>query len=48
MLEALIAGEADPERLAEHAHGRLREKHAALVEALEVRFGPPRALRDGH
>ena len=34
MLEALIAGETDPEVLAELAHGTLRTKHGALVEAL--------------
>jgi transposase len=38
MLEALIAGERDPEILAEMAKGRLRVKHAALVEALTGRF----------
>jgi transposase len=38
MLEALIAGERDPEVLAGLARGRLRLKHAALVEALTGRF----------
>jgi transposase len=38
MLEALIAGERDPELLAGLARGRLRLKHAALVEALTGRF----------
>jgi len=38
MLEALIAGERDPRVLAELARGRLRAKHAALVEALTGRF----------
>jgi transposase len=38
MLEALIAGERDPEALAALARGRLRAKHAALVEALTGRF----------
>jgi hypothetical protein len=33
MLEALIAGQRDPHQLAELARGRLRAKHAALVEA---------------
>jgi transposase len=38
MLEALIAGQRDPKVLAELARGRLRVKHAALVEALTGRF----------
>jgi hypothetical protein len=38
MIEALIAGERDPEVLAELARGRLRVKHAALVQALTGRF----------
>jgi transposase len=38
MLAALIAGERDPKVLAELARGRLRVKHAALVEALTGRF----------
>ncbi len=38
MLEALIAGERDPKLLAGLARGRLRVKHAALVEALTGRF----------
>jgi transposase len=38
MLEALIAGERDPETLAQLARGRMRAKHAALVEALTGRF----------
>jgi len=38
MLEALIAGERDPETLAGLARGRMRAKHAALVEALTGRF----------
>ena len=38
MLEALIAGERDPRRLADLARGRMRTKHAALVEALTGRF----------
>lgn len=44
MLEALIAGEVDPERLAGHARGRLREKHDSLVEALAGRFGTHQAF----
>ncbi len=34
MLEAIIAGEDDPERLAELARGTARKKRSALVEAL--------------
>ena len=34
MLEALIAGETDPEVLAGLARGTLRTRHGALVEAL--------------
>jgi transposase len=38
MVEALIAGQRDPQALAGLARGRLRGKHAALVEALTGRF----------
>ncbi|MFC0101293.1 transposase, partial [Micromonospora marina] len=38
MVEALIAGERDPRVLASLAHGPLRRKHDALVEALTGRF----------
>jgi transposase len=38
MLAALIAGERDPKVLAGLARGRLRVKHAALVQALTGRF----------
>ena len=38
MIEALIAGERDPRVLAGLAKGRMRVKHAALVEALTGRF----------
>ncbi|MGB5110465.1 MAG: transposase [Mycobacterium sp.] len=38
MLEALIAGERDPHRLAGLARGKMRSKHAALVHALTGRF----------
>src|SRR6266516_2489453 len=38
MLDALIAGERDPNTLAELARGRMRGKRAALVEALTGRF----------
>jgi transposase len=40
MLEALIAGDGDPATVATLARGRLRDKHDALVEALEGRIGP--------
>ncbi len=42
MLEAIVAGESDPERLADLARGTLRRKRAALVEALAGR------VRDHH
>jgi len=38
MLEALIAGERDPQVLAGLARGRMRSKNAALVQALTGRF----------
>jgi transposase len=38
MLEALIAGERDPTVLAGLARGRMKAKHAALIEALTGRF----------
>jgi transposase len=38
MIEALIAGQRDPQLLAELARGRMRVKRAALVEALTGRF----------
>jgi transposase len=41
MLEALIAGERDPEVLARLARGRMRSKHDRLVQALTGKF-------DGH
>jgi transposase len=41
MIEALIAGERDPQVLAGLARGRMKVKHAALVQALTGRF-------DGH
>lgn len=40
MLEAIIAGETDPERLAQLAVGTARKKQAALVEALRGRITP--------
>ncbi len=38
MIEALIAGQRDPGKLAGLARGRMKAKHAALVEALTGRF----------
>jgi transposase len=38
MIEALIAGERDPNVLAALARGRMKVKHAALVQALTGRF----------
>jgi transposase len=38
MLEALIAGERDPRRLADLARGRLKAKRSALIAALDGRF----------
>jgi transposase len=38
ILQALIAGETDPERLAELAQGTARNKRAALIEALHGRI----------
>lgn len=38
MIEALIAGERDPEVLADLARGKLKAKRARLVEALNGRF----------
>jgi transposase len=38
MLEALIAGERDPETLAGLARGRMKAKRAALIEALTGKF----------
>lgn len=40
MLEALIAGQASPEAMAELAKGRLREKRGQLEQALEGRVKP--------
>lgn len=44
MIEALIAGERDPERLAELAKGQLRNKIPELVKALHGRFGDHHAV----
>ncbi|WP_045373526.1 IS110 family transposase, partial [Mycobacterium kyorinense] len=38
MLEALIAGERDPHRLADLARGRMKIKRSALIAALDGRF----------
>jgi transposase len=38
MLEALIAGERDPKVLAGLARGKMKAKHAALIEALTGKF----------
>ena len=38
MIEALIAGERDPRRLAELARGRMKAKHSGLITALDGRF----------
>ena len=38
MIEALIAGQRDPQALADLARGRMKAKRAALVEALTGRF----------
>jgi transposase len=38
MIEALIAGNRDPQRLARMARGRMRVKHAELVQALTGQF----------
>jgi len=40
MLEGLVAGQRDTEELARLAKGRLKEKHAQLVEALSCRLQP--------
>lgn len=39
MLEAMVAGESDPEKLAALAQGRLRQKHTELVQALHGILG---------
>ena len=38
MIEALIAGQRDPAKLAGLARGRMKAKRAALIEALTGRF----------
>jgi transposase len=48
MIEALVAGEADPAVLAELARGRLRTKLPALREALAGRFSGHQALLCTH
>jgi transposase len=47
MLRALIAGERDPETLAELAKGKLRKKIPELRRALQGRFGDHHALLIG-
>jgi len=47
MLAALVAGERDPDVLAELAKGRLRRKIPALRQALRGRFTDHHALRSG-
>lgn len=44
MIEALIAGQRDPEVLADLAKGRLRDKIPDLVRALHGRFGEHHAM----
>jgi transposase len=44
MLEALIAGERDPQVLAQMAKGRMRTKINALTQALIGRFGQHHAF----
>ena len=44
MLDALVAGERDPQVLADLAHGRLKAKRLLLVEALIGRFGEHHAF----
>jgi transposase len=38
MIEALIAGQRDPRRLADLARGRMKAKHSELITALDGRF----------
>jgi transposase len=47
MLRALIAGQRDPQQLAELARGRLRTKIPALAAALEGRFAEHHAIMIG-
>lgn len=39
MLDAMVSGESDPEKLAAFAQGRLRQKHTELVQALRGSIG---------
>jgi transposase len=48
MIEALVAGEADPAVLAQLARGRLRAKLPALRQALAGGFSPHHALLCSH
>jgi transposase len=48
MLDALVAGDRDPERLAALARGKLKVKHQALIEAFAgCRFGAQNTLLVG-
>ena len=47
MLDALVAGERDPQRLSQMAKGRLRPKVSALAEALTGRFDDYHAVLIG-
>jgi transposase len=40
ILDGIVAGETDPEKLVGMAHGRLKASHATLVEALRGRITP--------
>jgi len=44
MLDALLAGETDPDALADLAHGQLRKKRAAVRQALDGRLAPHQRL----
>ncbi len=45
MIEAMIAGQTDPQVLAGYARGPMKAKHAALVQAFTgMRFGPEHAF----
>jgi transposase len=48
MLAALVAGQRDPAVLADMAKGKLKRKHADLIEALTGRFEEHHAFLCGH
>jgi transposase len=48
IIEALVAGDRDPNRLAEMARGKLRPKIPHLTEALNGHFGPHHAIAARH